>query len=248
MTIKAFRFIDDKSDKFWAVETLDSDLVVRYGKTGTIGKYQIKEFGDEEEATHEAAKLMASKTRKGYLPYPEFDPLHQYYINDQEMGLHRLTSHPAFRACFPDDFYYDCNDEEAPFGSDEGSDTLAFLEDAFRANQDLDFAAFPAHLVGNDWGMAYIPAIDADVDLQTVRQLLETDELNLTQSDMVTYATAFAQIKITGKIDAILRQRALNALTRIAIVAQLCNWGEPSEIQQQMHAKLKSFGDYKKTE
>jgi uncharacterized protein YfeS len=31
------------------------------------------------------------------------------------------------------------------------------------------------------------------------------------QSDMVTYATAFAQLKITGRIDAKLKEAALNA-------------------------------------
>ena len=241
MNTQAFRWTDDKSDKFWVVETLGSDLAVRYGKTGTIGKFLVKEFGDADEAVREAAKLVASKTRKGYLPYPGFDPLHQHYIDDPEIGLHRLTSHPAFRAHFADDLYYDCCDEEAPFGSDEGSDALSSLEEAFRADRDLGFAAFPAHLIVDDWDMTYLPATEADLDPDAVRQLVKVDEMNLTQSDMVTYATAFAQIKITGKIDPVLGQRALNALARMALVVQVCDLGAPSEIQRQMHAHLKDF-------
>ncbi|MEN9362431.1 MAG: hypothetical protein RL095_3966 [Verrucomicrobiota bacterium] len=38
MIFKAFKFIDDKSNKCWAVETLGPALAVRYGKIGTIGK------------------------------------------------------------------------------------------------------------------------------------------------------------------------------------------------------------------
>lgn len=240
MNTQAFRFIDDKSDKFWAVETLGSDLVVRYGKTGTIGKFQIKEFGGADEAAKEAAKLVASKTRKGYRPYPEFDPQHQYYLDDQEVGLHRLTSHPAFRAHFSDDFYYNCCDEDAPFGSDEGSDTLDILEEALRANPKLDFASFPEHLVSGDWDMSYLPATDTEPDPEAVRQLLETDDMHLTQSDMVTYATAFAQIKITGRIDPDLGQHGLNSLARFAVADQLRGIA-PSEVQQQMYAALQSF-------
>jgi uncharacterized protein YfeS len=241
MNLQAFRFADGKSDKFWVIETLDSDLAVRYGKTGVIGKSQIKEFASADEAEREAAKLVASKTRKGYVPYPAFDPARQYYIDDQEVGLHRLTSHPAFRTRCTDDFYYSCTDEEAPFGSDEGADTLSFLEEAFRADHALDFAAFPARLVADDWGMTYLPANEADLTLEAVQSLVKSDEHNLTQSDMVTYATAFAQIKITGALDPVLGQRALNALARTALVAQVCGWGTPGEIWHKMCADLKTF-------
>jgi uncharacterized protein YfeS/predicted DNA-binding WGR domain protein len=242
MNLQAFRLVDGNSDKFWTVETLGSDMAVRFGKTGTIGKFKIKEFEDADEAEREATKLGASKTRKGYVAYPDYDPLNQFYFDDPEIGLHRLTSHPTFRANFADDLYYDCVDEEAPFGSDEGSDTLSFLEEAVRANHDLNFTAFPAHLVVDEWGMTYFSATDADLDLETVRQLVKTDEMDLTQSDMVTYASAFAQIKITGAIDPALRQHALNALARITLVAQVCGWRAPGVIQQQMRADLNAFG------
>jgi uncharacterized protein YfeS len=39
--------------------------------------------------------------------------------------------------------------------------------------------------------------------------------MRMTQSDMVTYANAFAQIKITGRIDPALKTAALNAVRRM---------------------------------
>lgn len=50
----------------------------------------------------------------------DFDAVHHLYFDTEEYGLHPLTSHPVFRACFSEELYYDCGDEEAPFGSDEG--------------------------------------------------------------------------------------------------------------------------------
>jgi uncharacterized protein YfeS len=77
--------------------------------------------------------------KKGYLFYPDFDPDAQFYFDDDEIGLHPLTSRPKYRARFTDDIYYDCADEETPFGSDEGSDTLAFIEENIR------FSSAPAN-------------------------------------------------------------------------------------------------------
>ena len=60
--IEALHFKDEKTDKFWFVETLDCEMMVNYGKTGTTGKYEIKEF----------------------------DRNNRYYFDDEEHGLNRL--------------------------------------------------------------------------------------------------------------------------------------------------------------
>ena len=60
--IQTLHFKNEKSDKFWLVETLDSEMMVNYGKTGTTGKYKIKEF----------------------------DRNNRYYFDDEEQGLNRL--------------------------------------------------------------------------------------------------------------------------------------------------------------
>lgn len=64
--IQALHFKNEKSDKFWLVETLDSEMMVNYGKIGTTGKYEIKRFDSSEECEKEAFKLINSKKKKGY--------------------------------------------------------------------------------------------------------------------------------------------------------------------------------------
>ena len=60
--IEALHFKDERTDKFWFVETLVCEMMVNYGKTGTTGKYKIKEF----------------------------DRNNRYYFDDEEQGLNRL--------------------------------------------------------------------------------------------------------------------------------------------------------------
>ncbi|MBW1657925.1 WGR domain-containing protein [Flavobacterium quisquiliarum] len=240
--MEAYRYQDEKSDKFWRIEQDEPAFAVNYGKTGTTGKYQIKEFDSVEECQKEVKKLIDSKKKKGYKLYPEFDLNNHYYFDDEEIGLHPLTSHPKFRAHFKDEFYYDCGDEEAPFGSDEGSDTLAQITEDLRKTKTFDFTSFPKRLIEEYWDMTYLPA--EDISRENIEQLVKTDEMNLTQSDMVTYATAFAQIKITGEVDGALKVLALNAMKRMEIIAELLKWnttGKPSEIGTKMMHDLEQF-------
>ena len=240
--MQAFRYRDEKSDKFWRSEYAGADLAVNYGRTGSAGKYQVKEFDNPGLCEKEAKKLIESKQKKGYTAYAEFNANNHLYFDDDETGLHPLTSHPRFRAHFKDEFYYDCVNEETPFGSDEGSDTLAHIEEDMRKNKALDFAAFPKKIIETYWDMDYIPA--TDLSKEAIEKLVKADEMNLIQSDMVTYATAFAQIKIMGKLDQGLKAAALNAMNRLKTIAQILKWGatdDPSEILLQMIRDLEGF-------
>ena len=238
-----YRFKDEKSDKFWRIEYSGSSFAVNYGKTGTTGKYQVKEFDSQEECEKEAKKLIASKVKKGYKTFAEFDSDSHLYFDDEEVGLHPLTSHPNYRKHFSDDLYYDCGDEEAPFGSDEGNDTLYHIGEDIRKGKAVDFVSFPQKLVEEYWDMTYLPP--DDTSRKSVEALVKSDEMNLTQSDMVTYAVAFAQIKITGRLNPALKTAALNAMRRMEITAEILGWnksGKPSEIATQMINDLERFG------
>ena len=56
-----FEFRDDKSSKFWGIELRSKSFTVRYGKIGTTGQAQTKEFADEAKAKKEYDKLIAEK-------------------------------------------------------------------------------------------------------------------------------------------------------------------------------------------
>jgi len=219
----ALRYTDEKSDKFWRIEYMNESFVVNYGKTGTIGKYRIKEFDSEEECENEAKKLIASKLKKGYKPYPEFDPMMHIYLDDPEVGLHRLTSHPKFREHFTDDLYYDCTDEFAPFGSDEGDTSLREVEDdlkrAVKEGTGFLFVLMVKVMIDDDLKGAYPTE---DNSREAVEAVLKNNSLDdMINCDMTLYSTAFAQIKTIGWIDAELKQLALNAMKRMDMAHEI---------------------------
>lgn len=237
---KYFTFKDNKSDKFWSIDYSGNDFTVNYGKTGAIGKYEIKEFESEEACKKEAEKLISQKIKKGYKEIEHYNFDERIYIDDEEMGQNKKTSHPNFVKYFSDDLYYSEDDEETPFGSDEGNDTLKFIFEGIRKNKDFDFYGYPQKLIEEEWEMKYIPA-DMVSKEETEKLIKEEDgKMNVMQSDMITYAVAFAQIKITGKVDSRLKERALNAIKRFMSANEM----EHSEIGDKMIEDLKKFEIY----
>lgn len=234
---KAFVYKDEKSHKFWWIDYSGCSFAVNYGKCGNIGKFELKEFDSEEDCQKEAERLIRSKMKKGYVEDVNFDFLNRLYIDSEEYGLDPKTSHPRFAEHFNDEIYYSEFEEEAPFGSDEGHDTLMFLFEAVRKNPNLDFSDFPRELVEQGWDMEYIPVDTLDAD--KIKEMAAKDEMDMIQSDIVTYATAFAQIKITGSVSSELKDRGIKAIKRLALIDGM-PWTE-NEIQSKMIENLQSF-------
>ena len=67
MTARRFEYTDDKSSKFWQVTQSGTDYTVVYGKIGSDGQTKTKSFDDEAGAKKEVEKLIAEKTKKGYV-------------------------------------------------------------------------------------------------------------------------------------------------------------------------------------
>jgi predicted DNA-binding WGR domain protein len=66
MTRREFEFAEGNSNKFWTVWVEGTTMHVHFGKIGTNGQKQQKEFGSEAEANAAAQKLITEKTKKGY--------------------------------------------------------------------------------------------------------------------------------------------------------------------------------------
>jgi uncharacterized protein YfeS len=223
---RAFVYKDEKSDKFWWISYDGTDFVVNYGKSGTTGKYEVKEFDSEEECEKQALKLINQKIKKGYKENLDFDFINRNYFDDEEIGLHRKTSHPNFVKYFKEDFYYDCCNEEAPFGSDEGSDALSELIDYIKKYGNNNIASLPQKIIEEFWDMQYMKPTNIDIDFIKA-QLDDEDnenEMLIMQSDQVIIAIALGQIKITGTVDLELKNLALSSLKRMNIVARILNW------------------------
>lgn len=234
---RAFVYKDEKSYKFWWIDYSDCIFAVNYGKYGSIGKFELKEFDTKEDCQKEAEKLIRSKMKKGYVEDENFNFMDRLYIDSEEYGLHPKTSHPRFSEHFNDEIYYSDGDEDTPFGSDEGNDTLKYIFEAVRKDPNFDYSGFPRKLIEQDWDMEYIPVDTLDAD--EVGRLAADKEMYMIQSDMVTYATAFAQIKITGVISSELKERGIKAIKRLALIYGT-PWNE-NEIQRKMVEDLQSF-------
>jgi len=59
-------YVEGTSNKFWRARTDDCRLFVNYGRIGTNGQTQVKDFPTPEKATSEMEKVAGSKRRKGY--------------------------------------------------------------------------------------------------------------------------------------------------------------------------------------
>ena len=54
------------SNKFWKMKVQGNIFIVSYGRVGTMGSVNTKEFASEELCWKEANKLIQSKFKKGY--------------------------------------------------------------------------------------------------------------------------------------------------------------------------------------
>jgi predicted DNA-binding WGR domain protein len=64
--MRRFELVEGKSSKFWEVDTQGNTLTTRFGRIGTNGQTQTKEFADNAAADKEQNKLIREKTGKGY--------------------------------------------------------------------------------------------------------------------------------------------------------------------------------------
>ncbi|MFF6983511.1 WGR and DUF4132 domain-containing protein [Streptomyces sp. NPDC008343] len=64
--MRRWEFDQGSSSKFWEADASGSQVTVRYGRIGTQGQQQDKEFADAAAAQAYLAKTIAQKERKGY--------------------------------------------------------------------------------------------------------------------------------------------------------------------------------------
>ncbi|MEV7189658.1 DUF4132 domain-containing protein [Kitasatospora sp. NPDC093102] len=64
--MRRWEFVEGGSDKFWEAAIDGAAVTVRYGRSGTDGREQVKAFPTVDEAQAHFAKVVAEKERKGY--------------------------------------------------------------------------------------------------------------------------------------------------------------------------------------
>ncbi len=64
---RRFEFVEGSSSKFYEVVVADKSVRVTFGRIGTAGQTQTKQFADATEAQKHAEKQIAQKLKKGYV-------------------------------------------------------------------------------------------------------------------------------------------------------------------------------------
>ena len=65
--MRHFEYVEGTSSKFWEISVSGAEVTVRYGRIGAAGASKVKAYADAQAARHEADKLIAEKTGKGYV-------------------------------------------------------------------------------------------------------------------------------------------------------------------------------------
>ena len=65
--MRRFELVEDGSRKFWEVDVEGSTVTVRFGRLGTDGQKKAKAHDSPAAAQKDADKLIAEKTKKGYV-------------------------------------------------------------------------------------------------------------------------------------------------------------------------------------
>ena len=64
---RSLRFEQGSSRKFWRAGVHGNELRVTYGRIGSTGQNNVKQFDSAERAQREMNKLVEEKLRKGYI-------------------------------------------------------------------------------------------------------------------------------------------------------------------------------------
>jgi uncharacterized protein YfeS len=158
------------------------------------------------------------------------------YFSDKEKEDDTLTlenSHPNFVKLLTAEFYYDCTDEFSPFGNDDGSDQLYNLEDWYRDKKGESNIIKWLHRTINAFGFKITSEAGSKIlDAEILDQFEDVDPDFLNCMDNTIIATAFGQFKISGQLDAELKELALIALKRQKLLQEMDDASENEYLER----------------
>lgn len=134
------------------------------------------------------------------------------YLDTDEEGLSPATSHPDYVAAAPAWFWSDI-DPNAPFGSDDGNDTLRTLEEHFRQGGGDEHVPGCIATLIVEW--ALVPEEIWDSSAEEITAWLDADgnHVRFLHGEIDAYiAAACGQFKTSGWIHPSLRFWAVRAL------------------------------------
>ncbi|QNH62878.1 hypothetical protein [Hymenobacter sediminicola] len=139
----------------------------------------------------------------------------RFYFDDEAEGLAIQTSHPDFTAVVKEEFYFDCVDDFSPFGNDDGADALLSLTEWYQETKGRDKIINWLFQTIDEYGFAYQSKWASGLTgAEEIRKLEEEDPSFIGCMDRTIIGVGFGQCKITGSINAELKQLVKTAIVR----------------------------------
>lgn len=145
--------------------------------------------------------------------------------NPNAYGINIEFAHPRAIELIPENFFWDCVDEMAPFGSDEGDIALMEYRDWRKKNPDkrlYEWLKSTIECIGQMSINAYDNSLlDEDLILYQIMDWSFDDHYHVFLLDLSVYATGFGQLVDEGTIDQEIKPLIQIALSRQKIWAAL---------------------------
>lgn len=115
-------------------------------------------------------------------------------------------AHPRARELMTEEFFWDCTDEEAPFGSDEGDTAYYEFRSWRRRNKDKNLTACLAWIMDGEELESYNDELCSDEtierDIENPDEAFLADAYDIFTLDTTVVTTALGQLLDEGHIDA----------------------------------------------
>lgn len=152
---------------------------------------------------------------------------------EEKYGIDIDNAHPKAVELIPEEFFWSCIDELAPFGSDEGDTALAEYRDWRKANPTTPTLECLKWVIESVGEMKFVDYNQKIADKQLIKSQLEDDDFDDQQYiytlDNSVIATGFAQLVDEGVIDAQNKPIIQLAIDRQKIWAELSEGWEYSK-------------------
>jgi len=145
--------------------------------------------------------------------------------SDEQYGIDKERGHPRAVKLIPDEFFWDCADELAPFGSDEGDTALEEFREWRKKNPKSsvdECITWVIESVGEMNADEYTDEIASESRIK--KQLADEDfddQQYIYTVDVSVIATGFGQLADEGRIDPTAKPYLRRALQRQIVWAKL---------------------------
>jgi uncharacterized protein YfeS len=162
--------------------------------------------------------------------------------NEDLWELSPETAHPQAAQILADEFFWDCTDENSPFGNDTGADALDFFREWRAEHPRTNPVESLRKILEELFGVpdAHWNAVEPF----EVQALLDETADDVFVRDDTVIAVAFGQIVLEGKVDAEIKRRAMLALQRQSLptLIEHRGWISPPERIERLRRMLEVLG------